>query len=234
VSDSARFIAAIRAGDLAGVETALGVDPGLARCRDESGVPVVCLAIYFGREEIARVLARGRDDLDVFEASTLGANERVRALTSLIPALVNSFSPDGFQPLGLACFFGRREAAEALLAAGADLESPARNPMQVRPLHSAVAQSDPDTALFLAQRLLEAGASPNAIQQGGATPLHEAAFRGHADLVRLLLRHGAEPNIPDSEGKRPSDLARENGHEEVAALLAHRRVPRRNASDGDA
>ncbi|TMA34991.1 MAG: hypothetical protein E6J87_05180 [Deltaproteobacteria bacterium] len=85
-----------------------------------------------------------------------------------------------------------------------------------------------------AQRLLEAGASPNAIQQGGATPLHEAAFRGHADLVRLLLRHGAEPNIPDSEGKRPSDLARENGHEEVAALLAHRRVPRRNASDGDA
>ena len=173
MSDSARFIAAIRAGDLAGVETALGVDPGLARCRDESGVPVVCLAIYFGREEIARVLARGRDDLDVFEASTLGANERVRALTSLIPALVNSFSPDGFQPLGLACFFGRREAAEALLAAG-------------------------------------------------------------ADLVSLLLRHGAEPNIPDSEGKRPSDLARENGHEEVAALLAHRRVPRRNASDGDA
>lgn len=170
MSDSARFIAAIRAGDLAGVETALGVDPGLARCRDESGVPVVCLAIYFGREEIARVLARGRDDLDVFEASTLGANERVRALTSLIPALVNSFSPDGFQPLGLACFFGRREAAEALLAAGADLESPARNPMQVRPLHSAVAQSDPDTALFLCP------ASPG----GRGLPQRNPAGRRHA------------------------------------------------------
>jgi uncharacterized protein len=220
VSDVARFIAAVRGGDLGAVEAALDANPDFARCRDESGVSVVCLATYFGREEIARALARARRDLDIFEASTLGDHDRVRELVSSTPALVDAHSPDGFQPLGYACFFGRREVVDVLLEAGASLESPARNPMQVRPLHSAVAQSDPETALVLARRLLEAGASPNVVQQGGSTPLHESAFRGEVDLVRLLLRHGADPNARDSEGRSPGDLARENGHEAVATLLA--------------
>jgi ankyrin repeat protein len=219
MSDAAGFIAAVRAGDLAAVQAALGADPALARCRDEAGVSVVCLAVYLGREDVARLLARARDDLDIFEASTLGDHRRVQELVSSAPELVHSYSPDGFQPLGYACFFGRREVAEILLAAGADLESPARNALQVRPLHSAVAQADPETALFLARRLLAAGASPNAVQQGGATPLHEAAFRGNLDLVRLLLKHGARIDVRDSQGKSPSDLAREHGHENVLRVL---------------
>ena len=54
----------------------------------------------------------------------------MRELTPSDPALVNAFSPDGFQPLGYVCFFGRREVAEVLLAAGAELESAARNAIQ--------------------------------------------------------------------------------------------------------
>lgn len=219
MSSATDFVAAVRSGDLAAVQAALDADAELARCRDESGVSVVCVSVYFGREHVAQILARARNDLDVFEASTVGDAGRVRALISADPTLVDAYSPDGFQSLGLACFFGRREVAELLLAAGADLETPARHAMQVRPLHSAVAQSDPDTALFLTRRLLDAGASPNVTQQGGATPLHEAAYRGNAELVRLLLRHGADPAARDSNGKSPADLAREHGHAEVAALL---------------
>jgi uncharacterized protein len=219
MSDAPTFVAAVRSGDLEAIRAALDANPDLARSRDDSGVSVVCLAIYFGREEVARALAGARDDLDIFEASTLGDHQRVRKLAASDPALVHACSPDGFQPLGYACFFGRREVFQVLLAAGADVESPARNAMQVRPLHSAVAQSDRETALFLAERLLAAGAMANAVQQGGATPLHEAAFRGHAALVRLLLKHGADPGARDSDGRTPGDLAREHGHEEVTALL---------------
>lgn len=219
MTDANSFVAAIHTGDLGAVQRSLAADPTLARCRDESGVSVICLAVYFGRDEIASVLARARDDLDIFEASTLGEADRVRQLISSAPALINSYSPDGFHPLGYACFFGRRDVFEVLLDAGAELEAPARNPMQVMPLHSAVAQSDPDAALFLAQRLLEKGASPNVVQHGGFTPLHEAALRGHVELVRLLLRHGANPSARNSERRSPSDLAREKGHKEVVSLL---------------
>jgi ankyrin repeat protein len=220
--DEPAFIDAVRKGDEVEVVTALRGDRGLARVRDASGVSVVCLAVYLGREKLTRLLCAQRDDLDVFEASTAGEVERVRALLDAEPGLANAYSPDGFQPLGYACFFGRLELLELLLARGAQLEAPARNPMQVRPLHSAVAHTDEALALRMARRLLESGASPDVLQQGGFTPMHEAALRGHAPLVHLLLEYGADPLALNADGKRPSDCARDGGHFEVAWLISPR------------
>ncbi len=217
--DATGLIEAIRGGDSNAVRAAVADDPGLARSRDEGGVSVICLSVYFGRDEIARELARMRDDLDVFEASTLGDVDRVRELIASTPGLANAYSPDGFHPLGYACFFGRQRLFDLLLEADTDLDAPARNPMQVRPLHSAVAHSDPDIALALAERLLRGGASPNVAQQNGFTPLHEAALRGHADLVQVLIRHHADASARNSEDQTPGDLARESGHLEVAKLI---------------
>ena len=214
------FFRAARAGDLAAVEAALGRDPSLARARDGNGVSVVCLAVYARQDAVAQLVARYRQDLDIFEASTLGDAVVVARLADHNPALVNAYSPDGFHPLGYACFFGRVAVAEALLSRGAQLEAPALNPMRVRPLHSAVAQSNPDLALQLARRLLEAGALPNVAQQGGFTPLHEAALRGHEALVHLLLRHGADRHARNDAGALPADLARARGHADIVTLLA--------------
>lgn len=218
--DASAFARLLRDGDDASLESALRADPALGRARDAQGVSVICLAVYLGRESTARRLCETRDDLDIFEASAVGDLARVRALLDAEPALVNAYAPDGFHPLGFACFFGRVEVASLLVARGADLEAASRNAMQVRPLHSAVAQADPAVALRLTHDLLEAGASPSIAQQGGFTPLHEAALRGHAALVRLLLEHGADPQARNADGQRPSDCAREGGHVEIARLLA--------------
>jgi ankyrin repeat protein len=218
--DASAFVRALREGDDSAIESALHADPALARARDAQGVSVICLSVYLGRESIARRLCETRDDLDIFEASTVGDLARVRALLDAEPALVNAYAPDGFHPLGFACFFGRVEVASLLVARGADLEAASRNAMQVRPLHSAVAQSDPAVALRLAHDLLVAGASPNIAQQGGFTPLHEAALRGHGALVQLLLECGADPLARNADGQRPSDCARDGGHVEVAHLFA--------------
>eukprot|EP00952_Eustigmatos_sp_NYUAD-ZCMA_P006136 26465-Eustigmatos_ZCMA.PRE.1 len=40
--------------------------------------------------------------------------------------------------------------------------------------------------------LLDFGVNPCARAADGATALHAAAARGHADMVGLLLRHGAD------------------------------------------
>jgi ankyrin repeat protein len=147
-------------------------------------------AIYRGDREEAERLAEGRD-LDVFEAAALGQTERLRELLDNDPARANVFAEDGFQPLGLASFFGHVEAARLLVERGAEVNSASRNQMKVMPLHSAAAAQDPEVRYEISKVLLEAGADPNARQQDEFTPLMAADQRGDARLRQLLVEHGA-------------------------------------------
>jgi ankyrin repeat protein len=147
-------------------------------------------AIYRGDREEAERLAAGRD-LDVFEAAALGRTERLRELLDEDPSRANGFADDGFQPLGLASFFGHVEAARLLVERGAEANSASRNEMKVMPLHSAAAAQDPDVRYEIAKLLLEAGADPNARQQDEFTPLMAADQHEDERLRKLLVEHGA-------------------------------------------
>jgi len=147
-------------------------------------------ALYAGDREGAEALSAETGDLDVFEASALGDTERLGELLREEPERARAWSPDGFTALHYAAFFGTPEAIRALVAAGADLEAPARNlefAPEARSLHSAVAAGRADNA----EALLEAGADPNARQHGGFTPLMAAEQGGDFELAELLIRHGA-------------------------------------------
>ena len=147
-------------------------------------------AMYRGDREEAERLASGRE-LDVFEASALGRTERLRELLDADPSLANAWADDGFQPLGLASFFGNADAARVLLDHGADVNSASRNQMKVMPLHSAAAAQNPDVRYEIAKLLLDAGADPNARQQDEYTPLMAADQHGDPRLRELLVSHGA-------------------------------------------
>lgn len=69
--------------------------------------------------------------------------------------------------------------------------------------------------------LLEAGADPAVSDQGGCTPLHRAALKGHTEAVRVLLEYGAPPAAEDTYGRTPLDCARSSPlfRQECAALL---------------
>jgi len=57
----------------------------------------------------------------------------------------------------------------------------------------------------------------------GSTPLHLAAFRGHAEIVRTLLDLGADVRALEREsGSSPLHWAAEGGHAEVVRLLLAR------------
>ncbi len=91
--------------------------------------------------------------------------------------------------------------------------------MRVRPLHSAVAHRQADAALAMAKSLLSHGADVRVAQEGGWTPLHQAAAHCPIQMIELLLSHGAEVNAVSEDGRTPLRMAAENKHEEIAALL---------------
>ena len=148
-------------------------------------------AVYQGDQARAEKLLAGNPELDVFEAAGVGRADRLRELLDGDPSLANAWAKDGFQPLGLASFFGHVEAARLLVERGAEVNSASRNDMKVMPLHSAAATGDPDSRYELAKVLLEAGADPNARQQDAFTPLMEADQLGDSRLRELLVEHGA-------------------------------------------
>ena len=191
------------------------VNPPVA---DNDTLSPILDALYHGRRDDAQRLleAAGAETLSVHEAAAMGVVPRLTALLDADPSSANAWSSDGFQPLGLACFFGRRAAADLLLSRGGEVNTPARHPFHVTALHAALASPDPDFAV----PLIAAGADVNARQQGGATPLHETAHSGYVDLTRLLLEHGADPLAQNDRGQTPAQVATERGHPEVAQLLS--------------
>jgi uncharacterized protein len=209
------LLGAVKSGHHEVVERFLAQNPDLASDRDELGLSLLLIAIYHGHTHIADFLADHLEQLDVFEACALGRLDRVAELVSLQPDLVNSYNVDGFQPLGLACFFGRENIITTLLSAGAQVNSPSRNDLRVSPLHSAVASQN----LAIAERLLAAGAAVDARQAGGFTPLHGAAFNGQLEMVKLLLDNGADPRTLNDQGQSSLDIARERGHVSVGEFL---------------
>jgi ankyrin repeat protein len=148
-------------------------------------------AIYRGDQARADELLAADPELDVFEAAAVGRTEPLRELIDEDPALANAWAEDGFQPLGLASFFGHVDAARLLVERGADVNSASRNDFKVMPLHSAAATGDPEVRYELAELLLQHGADANARQQDDFTPLKAADQHEDERLRALLIEHGA-------------------------------------------
>jgi ankyrin repeat protein len=215
MDQSKEFFDSIKTGDLPKVKEFLDGDASLVNQKTESGLSAILVSLYYGHPEIADLLISRGAHLDIFEASAAGKIEQVNSLIRNEPGLVNAFASDGFQPLGLASFFGHAKVAESLFSNGAEVNSPSKNPQKVMPLHSAVARRD----LEITQALLNHGAEVNARQGGGFTPLHGAAKNGDSAIVELLLAHGAEVNARDNQDKTPRAFAQAEGHQNVVDLL---------------
>jgi ankyrin repeat protein len=208
------FFNAIKQGNLEEVLGILAASPDFIH-QKENGVSPILTAIYHQEPEIADFLATKSSELSIFEASALGKTDVVAQHLTRDPNLINAYAEDGFQPLGLASFFGHYETAEALIKAGAAIDSQSKNPLSAAPIQSAAAAGHVKIVMLL----LNHKANPNVREQGGYTPLHAAAQNGDAQMIRSLLYNGADLGARSNDGKRPIDLANEAGHKDAAALL---------------
>ena len=211
---STEFFDAIKQGSRDEVERQLNADPGLIHIR-ENGLSPIMIAAYHGQREIASLLADKTVALTIFEAAATGKINNILRLLARDPQLVNAYSEDGFQALGLASYFGHFDVAEYLIKAGAPINSRSRNDLKAAPIQSAAAAGHAK----IVGLLIKHKADPNVREQGGYTPLHAAAQNGDREMIRTLIYGGADLTLQSHDGKLPLDLALAAGHTDAAKLL---------------
>lgn len=151
--------------------------------------------------------------------------KRAGELARQAPALLGTFTewaelensnywPLGYTALHYAVGVGDAALAEALIAAGADVNAPTKRNFAT-PLHVAVMQQRED----MIQRLLAAGANVGAANCNGQSALHFAAYRGDEAIARALLAAGAAASLKDAGGRTPLDWAAHRGKTGTVELL---------------
>lgn len=216
MTQSIELIEAVTAGDLAKVKALLAAEPALIHAKTEKQVSLVLLAAYQRNARLVEIILTGAPyELDLPEAAALGALERVQDLLQAQPEQLNTPSPDGFSPLGLACFFGHPAVVKLLVEKGADVNQASANDWRAQPLHSAVAGRNQEIVAYLLQN----GADVNARQHYNFTPLHAAAQNGDADLIKVLLEHHANINATTASGETAMDIALKFNHTEAAHMF---------------
>ena len=110
---------------------------------------------------------------------------------------IDAFAPHGrfggSPLLQLAARVDRTQSALLLIDAGARLNAVSRT-SGATALHAATLRGNAQ----LVERLITAGADPNALNHFGEVPLHNAVAFGQYKAVQVLLSHGADPNLSQS------------------------------------
>lgn len=197
------------------LEEIISETPSIADTKTEQGISLLQFAAYCRNKSAVDTLRKHKKELNVFEAASVADIETVNKIINKNPELTNSFSPDGFTPLGLASFFGQLDIVKLLLNKGANPNIAANNQFKVAPIHSACAISNYD----ITDLLIKHGADVNAKQMQGVTPLHSAAHNGQTKLAKLLIDSGAYINSKMDNGQTPLFMAEEKSFNETAELI---------------
>ena len=147
------------------------------------------------------------------DAIKAGEYERVKAMVSADPTLIDARSRTGDSAILTAVYHRQKEIVNLLVARGATMT-----------IFEACAAGEMERV----ERLLEASAAGaldgppiNGYSADGWTPLHLAAFFGHAKIAELLLERGADATArsKNGNGNTPLHAALAGNHKFVAAVL---------------
>src|SRR5256886_15488108 len=208
---------AAQKNDLAKAQGILARNPALLGMHPPTGTLVLTATFYGAGDVVKLLLARTPEDaLNLYEAATVGNARRLKTILGQSRVRVNEATKEeGFDPLGLAAFFGHAEAVKVLLDHGADVNQKPPSRFANTAVDAAVSGDHADVVRIL----LVAGANPNVRSEANYTTLHKAAVHGNLDVVRMLLDHGADVHAVRDGGHTPLDDAKEKGHAAIADLL---------------
>ena len=152
----------------------------------------------------------GSSSAAFIDAIKAGEFERVKAMVSADPTLIDAHSRTGESAILTAVYHRQKEIVNLLVARGAPLT-----------WFEACAAGEVERV----ERLLAEDASGMSAYSGdGWTPLHLAAFFGHAKIVEMLLARDADVTARsrNANGNTPLHAALVGNHKLVAGLLIGR------------
>jgi ankyrin repeat protein len=147
------------------------------------------------------------DSAAFIDAIKAGEFDRVKAMVTADPQLIDARSRTGDSAILTAVYHRQKEIVNLLVSRGATMT-----------LFEAAAAGEFERV----ERLVEDDAlAIVAFSTDGWTPLHLASFFGHAKIVELLLGRGADPlaRSRNANGNTPLHAALAGNHKFVAGLL---------------
>lgn len=196
-----------------------GADPNAAN--DNGTTPLCKAADNEAAKNVEALLKAGADPKTVcgfgrtalHEAAEEGDGPIVQMLLKAGAAVE---ARDQYQqtPLYFAAKADKPDALKALLSAGADPDAKLKHGQTI--LHEATEWDQPENARIL---VVEGGATVDAKDSEGRTPLHLAGAYNRVKMVPLLLDLGADPNAKNRRGQTPRQMALEAKSPDTAAML---------------
>eukprot|EP00123_Amoebidium_parasiticum_P007677 comp18278_c0_seq1/m.19296 comp18278_c0_seq1/g.19296 ORF comp18278_c0_seq1/g.19296 comp18278_c0_seq1/m.19296 type:complete len:168 (-) comp18278_c0_seq1:122-625(-) len=158
-------------------------------------------------------MALSQNLLDTLEAAEMGDVEKLSFLLKEVPQAVEWRDHDGYTALHRAAYNNHLEAAQYLVAHGANPTAQTHDGWQ--PLHSACRWG----SLEVARYLLQIGVDVNAKTNGGQTALHLSCQFHHHDCILLVGSWpGIDWGLDNGQGDTPMDLILRVGDEDLWEL----------------
>jgi len=190
--------------------------------KDGEGNTLLVNAVRFGFVDVATVLLDHKADpnqtnLSHWTPLMYAAWDDSPEITNVLiqhGAKLDAVDNDGLTPLAIASQNAKIKAAEALVAAGADVNAPvAKGGYTPLMLASLSGSSE------LATSLIAHGAKVNAVNPGGVTALMIAAANDRRNVVALLLKSGADVNVRSEDGRTALSIAQTGNNKALIQLL---------------
>eukprot|EP00903_Cladosiphon_okamuranus_P012365 g11590.t1 len=190
---------------------------------DNDGDTPLILAAIKGHLPVTKALLAAGADVRVHSSETSdtalhcaanGGHRGVLSALLLGGADKDARNNEGDTPLTLAAFRGHSSIVDDLLAAGANVDAVDKRG------DASLAWATTNGYLPVVETLLAAGADYNIRNSNtGRTAVHDAAAKGHADVLTALLRSGADKDAVDNQGRPPLIEACIEGHLRVVEAL---------------